>query len=102
LLQDLFSQIDLHQYNSEQLSTVNYAVVGQLCVAKNHRGLGLAQQLYAYYQSCLKDKYRYLITDIDAANIRSLKVHLKTGFEIIGELHYGGSNWHIVLWNWNN
>lgn len=101
LLQDLFAQIDKHQYNGEQLAHINYVVVGQLCVAKSHRGMGLAQQLYAHYQRCLKDQYRYLVTDIDAANERSLKAHQKTGFEVIGELRYGGSNWHIVLWNWN-
>lgn len=101
LLQDLFAQIDRHEYKGEQLAGINYVVVGQLCVAKSHRGLGLAQQLYAYYQSCLRHKFRYLITDIDAANERSLKAHQKTGFNIIGELSYGGTTWHIVLWNWN-
>lgn len=101
LLDDLFTQIDAHHYKEQLLADVYYVVVGQLCVAKTHRGLGLVQQLYGHFRASMSPKYPYLITDVDDKNPRSIKAHLKKGFEIIGTLHYGGSDWHIVLWDWN-
>jgi len=75
--------------------------VGQLCVAKSHRGLGLVQLLYQYYKDKYATKYTYLITDVDERNRRSIKAHTKSGFEIIDTIHYGESNWHVILWDWN-
>lgn len=101
LLDDLFAQIDTHCYNGQMLATVNYILSGQLCVAKTHRGMGLVQKLYGFFKESLSGQYPYLITDVDDKNPRSVRAHIKTGFEIIGTLHYGGSDWHIVLWDWN-
>ena len=75
-------------------------VVGQLCVAKPYRGLGLVQKLYGHFRDCYADQFEYLITDVAQANTRSLKAHLKTGFQIIDTLTYGGIGWDIVLWDW--
>ena len=100
LLNDLFTQFDAHRYKGQLLADVDYVVVGQLCVAKTHRGMGLVQKLYGFFQTALSNKYPFLITDVDEKNPRSVKAHLKTGFEIIGTLNYGGSDWHIVLWDW--
>lgn len=101
LLDDLFRQIDQYTFRGEALKNINYTICGQLCVARPHRGRGLVQQLYNYYRTELSGTYKYLLTDVDEKNPRSVKAHMKTGFEIIGTSNYGGSNWHIVLWNWN-
>ncbi|MBA4198030.1 MAG: GNAT family N-acetyltransferase [Chitinophaga sp.] len=101
LLDDLFNEIDKLSYNNVLLSQINYVVVGQLCVAKKFRGKGLAQKLYSFFKEELSHKYLYCLTDVDESNPRSIQAHLKSGFEIIGTLQYGGSCWHIVLWNWN-
>ncbi len=101
LLDDLFRQIDKQTFKGVSLQQTNYVVVGQLCVAKSHRGLGVVQKMYDFYRQELSDQYTYLITDVVDQNPRSVKAHLKAGFEIIGSLDYGGSRWHIVLWDWN-
>jgi GNAT superfamily N-acetyltransferase len=100
LLDDFFRQADTCSYNGEALKDVDYTICGQLCVARSHRGRGLVQQLYNYYRTTLSGKYKYLLTDVDEKNPRSIKAHLNTGFEIIGTSDYGGSRWHIVLWDW--
>jgi hypothetical protein len=100
LLDDLFRQIDQLTFKGVDLRETNYVVVGQLCVAKSHRGLGVVQKMYEFYRQELSDRYTYLITDVVDQNPRSVKAHLKAGFEIIGSLDYGGSRWHIVLWDW--
>lgn len=100
LLEGLFNAIDNCEYRQQFLSEINYVVVGQLCVAKDYRGKGLVQQLYAHFRDCLHDHYDYLVTDIAKSNARSLKAHQKSGFQVINELEYGGFGWDIVLWDW--
>jgi hypothetical protein len=101
LLSDLFDSIDKIVYNNQSLKYANYVVVGQLCVAKNYRGRGLVQQMYKHFKISLSEKFDYCLTDIAENNPRSLKVHLKTGFQVVDTLHYGGIDWNIVLWDWN-
>jgi len=101
LLADLFNTIDRLKYQSEDLVSSNYVVVGQLCVGKGFRGMGLVDSMYQYFKDCYADQYEYLITDIAKANPRSLKAHQRKGFQIIDELSYGGIGWDIVLWDWN-
>jgi GNAT superfamily N-acetyltransferase len=100
LLADLFNSIDKVTFKGRLLASVNYVVVGQLCVAKEFRGQGLVQQMYYYYRDCLSDDYDYLITDVAQANPRSLKAHKTTGFQVVDVLTYGGVSWDIVLWDW--
>ena len=100
LLEGLFDSIDRCEYQGQLLKDEKYVVVGQLCVAKEYRGQGLVNDLYGHFRDCLKDEYKYLVTDVAQANTRSLKAHKKRGFEVINELTYGGFGWDIVLWNW--
>ncbi len=100
LLSGLFTAIDETVYHGKLLSTSAYVVVGQLCVAKSHRGTGLVTRLYQYYKECLSGKFDCCITDIAQNNPRSLKAHIKAGFEVINTLDYEGAKWDIVLWNW--
>jgi ribosomal protein S18 acetylase RimI-like enzyme len=100
LMADLFNTIDRTSYGGRLLCESEYVVVGQLCVAKEFRGLGLVQRLYNHFKDCYADRYEYLVTDVAQANIRSLKAHQKTGFQVIDTLTYGGIGWDIVLWDW--
>lgn len=100
LLADLFNAIDKINYNGISLKDANYVVVGQLCVAKNYRGKSVVQMMYQYFRDSLQNEFDYCLTDVAQANPRSLKAHLKTGFEIVNTLTYGGISWDIVLWDW--
>ena len=100
LLDSLFDSIDALNYNGDSLKNINYILVGQLCVGKAYRGIGLVQKMYTYYQQSLSKEYQYLITDVAQENPRSIKAHLKTGFNIIHTIEYGGIGWDIVLWDW--
>ena len=101
LLDGLFDSIDLLSYDGASLKKSNYILVGQLCVGKAYRGIGLVQKMYCYYQQCLSKEYEYLITDVAQDNPRSLKAHIKTGFQIMHTIGYGGIPWDILLWDWN-
>ena len=102
LLDDLFNVLDRLNYNNKSLSEKNaYVLVGQLCVGKGYRGMGLVQKMYNHFREILKHEFKYLITDVAIENERSLKAHIKTGFQVIHTIDYGGVKWDIVLWDWN-
>lgn len=101
LLADLFNTIDSLKYQSKNLALANYVVVGQLCVGKGFRGIGLVDKLYQCFKDYYADQYEFCLTDIAKENQRSLKAHQKKGFQVIDELNYGGIGWDIVLWDWN-
>jgi hypothetical protein len=100
LLDGLFDAINQMNYKGAALADAKVVIVGQLCVAKPFRGLGLVQQMYHFFRNSLMEKYEYCITDISEANPRSLKAHRKCGFNILDTLSYEGVKWHIVLWDW--
>jgi ribosomal protein S18 acetylase RimI-like enzyme len=100
LIDELFSAIDAISFNGMPMVSANYVVVGQLCVAKDYRGLGLVQKMYNHFRECLKDTYAYCATDVAQANVRSLKAHKKTGFQVAGTLTYADIPWDIVVWDW--
>jgi ribosomal protein S18 acetylase RimI-like enzyme len=100
LLTDLINNIDKIIYQDQPLKHSRYILVGQLCVARDYRGLGLVHQMYDYFKSRLSNEYDYCITDVAIDNPRSLKAHLKSGFHVIDTLHYGGVTFDIVLWDW--
>jgi ribosomal protein S18 acetylase RimI-like enzyme len=101
LLDDLIHFIEKKSYQGLVLNRKDYVLVGQLCVSKDFRGQKLAEKMYQFFKNTYKNKYKYLITDVDTKNLRSLKAHENTGFDVIDTLFYGGSSWHVVLWNWN-
>jgi L-amino acid N-acyltransferase YncA len=62
----------------------------------------LVQRMYRAYRDQHSAEFDYLVTDVDAQNVRSLKAHLKTGFEVVGSLAHQGSRWEVILWDWNS
>jgi len=100
LMDDLMNCVDKIAFQGEELKDVNYALCGQLCVGKNHRGLGLVQQMYDLFRQDLKAEYKYCVTDVAEGNPRSLKAHVKTGFQVIERIEYDGVRFDVILWDW--
>jgi len=100
LLFDLMNAIDGLKYKNTNLGTVNYILVGQLCVHMSYTGNGLVQKMYNLFKKKYVLIFDYCITDVATDNPRSLKAHVKTGFNILESFKYGGITWNIVLWDW--
>ena len=100
LLADLCAVIDRSTYRGVPLATLNYVLCGQLCVAKSHRGSGLVAALYQQFRADMAPACDCLLTDIVRDNPRSLRAHLKAGFDVLGELSYGGRDWDLVICDW--
>lgn len=100
-LEPVWALQDSATINGEQLGAVNYLGMGQVCVAKEFRGLGLVDRMYKYMRSCYSLHYPYLITAVDSSNTRSQRVHERTGFKVLKkEKAITGQEWLVVGWDW--
>lgn len=98
----MFDMIETITFQERPLSASSYIVVGQACVDKSYRGQGVFDAIYDHYARCFRDRFRYVITEIDAMNTRSLRAHSRVGFKTIHTYTApNGVSWHIVLWDWN-
>lgn len=100
LLNDLFGKLDTIRFRGRLLREAGYVVVGQLCVARGYRGIGLVQAMYALFRERLSGCFAYCACDVDRENPRSLKAHRRTGFEVVDTLAYGGAMWDVLVWDW--
>lgn len=103
VLKPMFEVFNRAPFAGKTVADFNYIVVGQVCVDKAYRGKGILDSCYHYYKETFQKKYDFAITEIDAANPRSLNAHKRIGFKEV--YHYLGTNgvqWLIVLWDWNN
>ncbi|HEX9826817.1 MAG TPA: GNAT family N-acetyltransferase, partial [Flavobacteriaceae bacterium] len=72
-----------------------YIIMGQICVGKNYRKRGIFRGLYNFMKQELQATFNYIITEVDAENLRSLNAHLAVGFEILREYHADNKDWII-------
>lgn len=100
LLRDLLQSIEALSYCGTSLTNVPFVIVGQLCVAKDYRGKGLAWKMYEQYRTLLSGKYACAITEVAVSNERSMRAHLKSGFKTVTTAEYNGVNFNIVLFDW--
>ena len=99
----MFNVFDKLEYKKKLIAAYNYIVVGQVCINKNYRGLGLLDNSYAAYKSFFKEKYDFAITEIATTNTRSINAHKRIGFvEIHRYTDASNIEWSIVIWDWNS
>lgn len=101
ILIPMFEVFESIIYKGKKISDYNYLVVGQVCVAKGYRGMGIFDDCYTAYKKYYSSKYDFAITEIADTNTRSLNAHYRVGFENI--YSYTGpdsTRWIVVAWDW--
>ncbi len=93
ILKPMFEKIDSILGNK-----ISYMAMGQICIAKSYRKMGVFAGLYSYMRDELKETYQMIITEVDAENQRSLKAHYTTGFEDMLVYKSGKRRWHLIKW----
>jgi len=78
----------------------NYVVMGQVCIDKPYRKMGVFKGMYFYYQEQLNTTYDCLFTEVATANTRSLGAHKSVGFKILDTQITDGTSWELVNWDW--
>lgn len=94
VLMPMFAKID------ELIPTKNYVVMGQVCIDKPFRQMGVFDGMYFFYQEELKDHFDCLFTEISAENKRSIAAHKRVGFKTLNTHISEGVLWELVIWNW--
>jgi hypothetical protein len=101
VLDPMFERLDHLEYRGRPLvgdGAYRSYIMGQVCVAKAHRGRGLVEGLYAEHRARMSPHFDLMITEIDCANPRSVRAHEKAGFEVMHEYRsHVGNQWLIVV-----
>lgn len=101
VLTPLINVVEELSYNGIPLNTATYFIMGQVCVAKEHRGQKVFEGLYHHLRQQMQPHFDYVVTGVAQRNIRSVHAHYKVGFQSI--LKFGsdtGEKWNIILWDW--
>lgn len=83
------------------LNGKNYVAMGQICIDKPYRGLGVFRGMYSFYKKELSSQFDCLFTEVASDNIRSIEAHKKVGFKILETQITDGTSWDLVNWDWN-
>ncbi|UII24448.1 GNAT family N-acetyltransferase [Fulvivirga maritima] len=102
VLTPMFEAFEDITYKNKKLSESNYYVMGQVCVAKTHRGMGVFQSLYSKQKESYSHKYDICLTEVSSSNPRSIRAHEKVGFKTIHTFKDVTDEWHIIGWDWNH
>lgn len=94
---EMFKQIS---YQGKRLYDYPYLVMGQVCIDKNYRSLGIFDKMYQHLKICYQDKYQMLITEVATRNTRSMKAHQRVGFHIVHQYIDDTDSWALVVWDW--
>jgi hypothetical protein len=100
VLEPMFDMIDDLQWRGKSFRNVPYFVMGQTCVAKGYRGIGLFDRLYQGLKANFDTSFDVVVTEISIRNQRSWRAHQRVGFELV--LQYNapdGETWLIVAWD---
>jgi len=96
----LFSMFELFKtipYQNKNLADHNYFVMGQVCIDRAYRGMGLFDQLYAKLKTTLAPRYDLMITEVAERNVRSIKAHERAGLKTIHTYAADGEIWHVMV-----
>lgn len=97
LLEPMFVRLESVRWRGQAIADLRTYFMGQVCVAKEHRGQALVERMYAEHRRLMSPHFDLMITEIDRANTRSVRAHEKSGFEVIDE--YTGDDgraWVVV------
>jgi hypothetical protein len=93
----MFERFDSVPALRSMLGERRWYFMGQICVGKAHRGCGLVEGMYAEHRRLMGGAFDLVVTLIDRANPRSLRVHERAGFETIDAYQSAdGREWVIV------
>ncbi|PRX56628.1 GNAT family N-acetyltransferase [Flagellimonas meridianipacifica] len=86
-----------HEINKVVKKRTNYMVMGQICIAKTHRGQGLFRKLYSNMKTHLPDGFDTIITEVDTKNQRSMNAHRAVGFVELKNYSSDGKDWSLII-----
>lgn len=80
-------------YNGRLIKEYIYYIMGQICIAKDHRGKGVFDMLYQHHKTVFQPQFELLVTEVSISNLRSLQAHKKLGFQMINTYRDALDEW---------
>jgi len=100
ILEPMFSMMEEKKYKGKVITDYHYFHCGQICVSEKYRAQGVFDALYLAFQKEYAPKFELLVTYVSRKNPRSIKAHLRVGFEIAHEeIKEDGAGWLLVAWD---
>ena len=102
ILKPMFEKLKEVEWKGKMLNEYRHFIMGQICINRSYRGMGIFDQLYFALKSQMHNQYELCITEVATRNTRSLKAHMRIGFSCA--LHYranNGEDWELLVWDWN-
>ncbi|MFZ6025254.1 MAG: GNAT family N-acetyltransferase [Bacteroidota bacterium] len=87
-------------YLGRPMNDYRFYMMGQICIAKEHRGKGLFEKLYQHHRTVYGNQFDFLLTEVSTSNHRSMRAHEKVGFKTIHTYHDHMDEWNVVVWDW--
>lgn len=88
------------EWRGKPFSECKFYIMGQICVAKEVRGMGVFDVLYHKHRDIYREKFDCIVTEISLSNSRSLRAHKRVGFETISTHADTIDDWEVVAWDW--
>jgi len=86
-------------FKDKSLANYRYYIMGQVCIAKDHRGKGIFEMLYQQHKNTFGSRFELLATEVSTSNHRSLQAHRKVGFQKINTYRDALDEWDVVVWD---
>jgi GNAT superfamily N-acetyltransferase len=100
-LESMFASLDQVYWKEKPLNDHYFYVMGQVCVAKQYRGLGLFDELFRHHKKIYQPRFDLFITEIATRNLRSIRAHERVGFKTIHTHTDELDEWIVVAWDWS-
>jgi hypothetical protein len=103
LLTPMFDLLDgLHWRGTVLGGNSRWFVMGQVCVAREFRGVGVFDGMYDALRGAYRDRFDFTVTEISQRNPRSLRAHRRVGFETLHVYRDAAADetWEVVVWDW--
>lgn len=103
LLRPMFHLLEGLQWRGQPLAgNPRWFVMGQVCVARAFRGMGVFDGLYHQLRQTYAPQFDYTVTEISQNNPRSLRAHQRVGFETLHTYRDPQADevWDVVVWDW--
>lgn len=97
ILKPMFEVMSECNWQGKPLAMFRYFVMGQVCVAKNYRGMGVFDGLYEHMAAQYSHQYDLIVTEVSLRNGRSLAAHRRVGFLTLHQYtDPSGENWELI------
>lgn len=95
-LEPMFASFAQLRLAGRPLTSHRLYVMGQVCVAREVRGAGVFDALYAGHRRWFADRFDVLVTDVAIRNHRSRRAHARVGFVDLHRYRDAEDDWMTV------